>query len=88
MCKKKWVDDLTQVVSVNIKDTILVPETQLVRPLNWRARTQHVMPEHCNPAQHSLNGICELARNSYMVLNAKKLRQCYLIGEEIVILNP
>ena len=67
--KKKWVDDLTEVSSVNISEVVdRVRDELLIRPLNFHARTGHRLKIN-NPAQDSLNDIYQLANKSYMVVN-------------------
>ena len=70
--KKKWVDDLTEVNSIDLSShTMRVPDDELVRPLNWHQRTGHEI-NNTNPAQTSLNNIYKLAEKSHMKVNPKK----------------
>jgi hypothetical protein len=47
--KAKWVDDLTQVKYINLKeDTEKLGEESLVRPLQKHARTEHRLKPHMN----------------------------------------
>ena len=72
--KKKWVDDLTEVVSVNLRDVaVKVGEEALVRPLAWHARTHHQL-HHDNPAQVSLNQLYVRAEKDRMVVNTAKTK--------------
>ena len=47
--KKKWVDDMTILTSIDLKTTA-VKDTRpnIVRPLSYHSRTEHIIPEAKN----------------------------------------
>ena len=73
-CKKKWVDNLSQVVSVRIDDYVTkVEDKNLIRPLNWHARTGHIL-KHSNPAQQNIDKLFDMAKQAHMVVNKAKTK--------------
>ena len=73
-CKKKWIDDLTIANVIDLKDCKKVTEDNLIRPLNFHGRTEHVLYPESNPAQKELAEIFALAQEKQMVVNRKKTK--------------
>ena len=70
--KKKWVDDLTEVSSIDLRShTVKLSEDELNRPLNWHQRTGHKL-NSTNPAQANLENIYKVAQEAHMKVNPKK----------------
>ena len=87
--KKKWIDDLTQISSVNLnKVAIPVDECNLVRPLPWHARTGHVLPESDNPAQEALLEVFRMADKAKMVVNYKKTKTMIFNRAKLTDIEP
>ena len=58
--KKKWVDDFTLLVSVDLKKT-LVPDNDAVRPPPYRGRTEQILPREANSLQGEVDKIVQLS---------------------------
>ena len=73
--KAKWVDDLTEVKHINMKeDTEKVSEEMLKRPLQKHARTEHRIKNHMNRMHEEVALLYERAEQNYMKVNCSKTK--------------
>ena len=73
--KAKWVDDLTQVKYINLKeDTEKLGEESLVRPLQKHARTEHKMKQHMNRMHDEVETLYNTANKNQMKVNNSKTK--------------
>ena len=73
--QQKYVDDMTQCVSVNLKKAAEINPIQI--PVHLRKqheRTGHVLKEDCNPLQTFLDSLKEYAKENKMVINETKTK--------------
>ena len=71
--KKKWIDDLSVLVAVDLKkDTEVSHNLLKVQPLNCRDRTGHVIPDEKYKMQTLVNDILEYANENRMTINKTK----------------
>ena len=71
--KKKWVDDFTLLASVDLKRT-LVPNTDPVRPVPFRGRTEQILPREANILQDEVQKVVSLSSDRKMLLNPLKTK--------------
>ena len=87
--KKKWVDDLTEVASVNLRtETRTLGEQNLIRPLNWLARSGHHLPGQQNPSQAALTDLYKVANDNQMLVNSKKTKTMLFTRSNSTTIEP
>ena len=70
----KFIDDASQVASINLKKSLMEDPVLRQRPLNYHERTMMVLkPEH-DIVQQELDRFCEFTNQSGFVINRRK---CY-----------
>ena len=73
--KKKWVDDLTVLISINLKKTLVQNDMQqLILPLNYHDRTGHSLPAISNEMQTEMDKLYDFAQRHFMLINARKTK--------------
>ena len=70
--KVKFVDDGTVAVSINLKKCLVKDPCERPRPLNYRERTQHILPPENNLLQLYLDDTEKFTKENRMVINSKK----------------
>ena len=70
--KVKFVDDGTVAVSIDLKKCLVDDPVSRPRPLNYRERTQHILPAQNNLLQYYLNDTEQFTKENKMVINSKK----------------
>ena len=58
--KKKWIDDFSLFASIDLKKTLL-PDTEPVRPVPYRNRTEHILPRKDNILQDEVDSVIKLS---------------------------
>ena len=72
-CEKvKFVDDGTVAVGLNLKDCLEIEQIDRQKPLNYRERTNHVVPAQNNLLQAYLKDTQRYAIENKMIINKKK----------------
>ena len=69
----KYVDDLTIATVIKLKNDLEKSE-DLPRPLTYRSRTGHILPENKNPMNLQLNNVSEFAEINQMKINQTKTK--------------
>ena len=69
----KFIDDLTIAVSINLKQCLSESENG-PRPLNYHARTGHVLTRDKNPMQDEIDEMVKYASEHEMVVNEDKTK--------------
>ena len=73
--KAKWVDDLTQVKYINLKeDTEKLGEESLVRPLQKHAKTEHRLKPCMNRMHDKVATLNNIANKNKMKVNDSKTK--------------
>ena len=72
--KVKFVDDGTVAVSINLKKCLVPDHDDRPRPLNYRERTRHILPDVNNLMQFYLSDTEEFAEQNKLVINKKKTK--------------
>lgn len=67
----KYIDDMSLCQTVNKSDLRPI-DWEMQRPLNFRDRTLHYLPEHANHLQNTINGVHEFCKIQKMIINEKK----------------
>ena len=70
----KFVDDGTVAVSINLKKCLVPDHDDRPRPLNYRERTRHILPDVNNLMQFYLSDTEEFAEQNKLVINKKKTK--------------
>ena len=70
--KVKFVDDGTVAVGLNLKDCLELDKIDRQKPLNYRERTNHVVPAQNNLLQAYLKDTQRYAVENKMIINKKK----------------
>jgi hypothetical protein len=83
--KKKWIDDFTVLVSIDLKKT-LVPNIHPIRPVPFRGRTEHSLPGQENLLQSEVDKIVSLCRERNMLLSNIKTKTMIFNPLRIMIL--
>ena len=71
--KKKWIDDFTLAASLDLKKC-LVPDNEATRPVPYRGRTGHILPQGANILQKEIDSIVLLSQERKMLLNPIKTK--------------
>ena len=71
--KKKWVDDFTLLTSVDLKKSLVI-DPNPVRPLQFRSRTQHILPRQENRMQDEIDLVVSYSNSKKMLLNPLKTK--------------
>ena len=73
MAHMKYVDDLSLVQSLNLRECLIPnPEPNPVRPLAYHDRTHHLLPAAACKLQDQLNLLVEYSQTHQMQINEKK----------------
>ena len=72
----KFVDDATQIASVNLKNSLMPDPVSRQRPLNYHERTETILSPQENILQAELQKFQEFALSNKLVVNRKK---CYVM---------
>ena len=73
--KRKWVDDLSILVSVDLKkDAVESPEIMKNQPTTFHSRTGHIIPENKNKMQNHINDLVQHATTHHMRINKIKTK--------------
>ena len=73
--KKKWVDDLSILVSLDLKkEAVVDPEIMKTQPTTYHNRTGHALPESKNTMQIHINELVEHANHSKMQISESKTK--------------
>jgi hypothetical protein len=72
----KFVDDATQIVSVNLKKSLVAEPRSRPRPMNYHERTKMVLAEEENILQSEVNKFAYFTETKKLVINKAK---CYVI---------
>ena len=67
----KYIDDMSICQTVNKSDLISI-DWQMQRPLNFRDRTLHYLPDHNNQLQKHVNSVHKFCEIQKMIINEKK----------------
>jgi hypothetical protein len=86
-CKKKWIDDFTVLVAIDLKKT-LVPNPHPTRPVPFRGRTEHSLPVQDNILQSEVDQIVLLCRERNMRLSNIKTKTMIFIPLRIYNISP
>lgn len=79
--KKKWIDDLSILTTVNLKkDAVKELDTNNARPLQYHNRTGHTLPPECNQLQDEVVKLQKYAVDHCMKINKEKTK--------VAIFNP
>ena len=73
MTKKKWIDDFTLAASLDLKKC-LVLDQEATRPVPYRGRTGHILPQEANILQKEIDSIVLLSQERKMLLNPIKTK--------------
>ena len=68
----KYIDDSTQMASINLKKSLKPDEVARPRPLNYHERNQLVLKEEENILQQELNKFQDFTVKNKLVINSKK----------------
>ena len=71
--KKKYVDDLSILESVNLR-TALVPATPIIGPMNWHEQSGLALPPENSTLQHQLGDLLDFTIANKMKINIKKTK--------------
>ena len=71
--KKKWVDDFTLLVAMDLKKN-LVNDPAPVYPVPYRSRTGHILPQDINTLQYEVDQVKVFSQNRKMLLNPLKTK--------------
>lgn len=71
--KKKWIDDFSLFASIDLKKK-LVPDTEPMRPVQHRNRTEHKLPRQDNILQDEVDAVIKLSVDRKMQLNPLKTK--------------
>ena len=72
----KYVDDASQIASINLKKSLIQDQESRPRPLNYHERTKMILnPEH-NVIQDELDKFYQFTQSNKLVINQKK---CYVM---------
>ena len=71
--KKKWIDDFSLFASIDLKKTLL-PDTEPLRPVPYRNRTEHTLPRKDNILQDEVDSVIKLSIDRKMQLNPLKTK--------------
>ena len=71
--KKKWVDDFTVLVSVDLKQH-LATDPAPVQPVPWRGRHHQVLPVQHNTLKSEIDSIVKYSEDQKMLLNPIKTK--------------
>ena len=85
--KKKWIDDFTVLVSIDLKKT-LVPNIHPIRPVPFRGRTEHSLPGQENLLQSEVDKIVSLCRERNMLLSNIKTKTMIFNPLRIYDISP
>ena len=73
--KKKWIDDMTVVGSLNLKKSLISDESIFLNgPVTYHNRTGHNLPASENFIQHDMDAIQKYATDHHMLINKKKTK--------------
>ena len=72
----KFVDDATQIASVNLKNSLMPDPVSRQRPLNYHERTETILSPQENVLQAELQKFQKFALSNKLVVNRKK---CYVM---------
>ena len=72
----KFVDDASQIVSVNLRKSLIPDPVKRPRPLNYHKRTEMILSEQENVLQQELNKFALFTQLNKLVINQGK---CYII---------
>ena len=73
--KKKWIDDLTILTAINLKDhTVVKDEYSMTRPLQYHERTEHLLPRDRNTLQTIVNNLQLYTDKHNMLINKEKTK--------------
>ena len=71
--QEKYVDDMTQCVSANLKEVaILNPNQNSDLPRQYHMRTGHILPLENNVIQHEVDKLKMYAKENKMVINEER----------------
>ena len=71
--KKKWIDDFSLFASIDLKKTLLA-NTEPVRPVPYRSRTEQILPRKDNILQDEVDSVIKLSVDRKMLLNPLKTK--------------
>ena len=72
----KFIDDASQIASVNLKKSLVPDRFPRPRPLNYHKRTEMVISPQENVLQGELDKFCQFTESSQLVINKGK---CYVM---------
>ena len=73
--KRKWVDDLSILVSLDLKkEAVVDPEIIKTQPTTYHNRTGHALPDSNNSMQMHINAVVEHATNTKMQISESKTK--------------
>ena len=68
----KYIDDMTEAFAINVKE-VTTQNSNLVRPVRYHERTEHVLSEHVRlDAQSELDNVAEYCKTHEMQINVSK----------------
>ena len=68
----KYIDDASQIASINLKKSLIPDPTIRIRPLNYHERTEMVLNPQEDIMQQELNLFYEFTQNNKLLINNKK----------------
>ena len=73
--KKKWVDDMTILVSLDLRKSLCMNATQnVIQPVPYHGRTGHFLPHSENTLQVELDKLHCFTETHHMKINQKKTK--------------
>ena len=71
--KFKYIDDASQIASINLKKSLIQDQESRIRPLNYHERTEMILnPEH-NVLQDELGKFQQFTQSNKLVINQNKI---------------
>ena len=69
----KYIDDVSQIASINLKKSLIQDQELRPRPLNYHERTEMILnPEH-NVNQDKLDKFHQFTQSNKLVINQNKI---------------
>ena len=87
--KKKWVDDMSILTSLDLKKSVLLDNSIAQEgPVSYHNRTGHVLPKEKNPLIPELKKVKEYADKHKMKINNSKAKVMLFNPHKTMIFNP
>ena len=72
--KVLWIDDVTVCTAIDLKSSLVAEDRPVPRPLQYHARTEHMLPRNLNTMQDKIDNLTEYTDNHLMSINTKKMK--------------